>query len=138
MASNSTRKMYVNLAVREVSRSIMFFTKLGFNFNPEFTDDQSACMVINPDACVMLLSKPFFKTFTRRDLCNTSSHGEGFIALACSSRVEVHDLVNRAIQAGGRPAMDAMDRGFLYEWGFYDLDGHQWDLLWLKPTGTVM
>ena len=138
MASNSTRKMYVNFAVREVSRSIMFFTKLGFTFNPEFTDNQSACMVINPDACVMLMNESFFKTFMKRDLCNTASHGEGYIALACRSRVEVHDLVNRAIQAGGRPTMDAKDRGFLYEWVFYDLDGHQWELLWVKPTGTVM
>jgi len=138
MASNSTRKMFLNLAVREVKRSIEFFTKLGFTFNPEFTDDKAACMVVNPDACVMLLSEPFFRTFTRRDICNTGSHNESLIALACASRAEVDDMVNRAIHAGGSPAMEAMDRGFMYGWSFYDLDGHHWEVLWVKPTGSVM
>jgi uncharacterized protein len=125
MASNSNRKMFLNLAVREVKRSIAFFTKLGFTFNAEFSDDKAACMVVNPDACVMLLSEPFFKTFTTREICNTGSHSESLIALACNGRAEVDDLVNQAIQAGGSPAMEAMDRGFMYGWSFYD------------PTATI-
>ena len=101
MASNSTRKMFLNLAVREVKRSIAFFTQLGFTFNPEFTDDKAACMVVNPDTWMMLLSEPFFKAFTKREICDTGSHAESLIALAYDSRAEVDDLVNRAIQAGG-------------------------------------
>lgn len=137
MARNSTRKMFLNLAVREVNRSIAFFIQLGFTFNPEFTDDKAACMVVNPEACVMLLSEPFFQTFTKRQICNSGSHSEGLIALACNSRAEVDDLVKRAIQAGGSPAMDAVDRAFLYGWSFYDLDGHHWEALWVRPAGVV-
>jgi len=95
-------------------------------------------MVVNTDACVMLLSEPFFKTFTTREICNTDLHSESLVALACSSRAEVDDLVNRAIDAGGSPAMDAVDRGFMYGWSFYDIDGHHWEVLWVKPTETVM
>jgi predicted lactoylglutathione lyase len=137
MASSSNRKIFVNVAVREVRRSIAFFTKLGFTFNPEFTDDKAACMVVNPDACVVLLSESFFRTFTKKEICNTGSHSEGLFALSCRSRAEVNELVNRAIAAGGSPAMDAMDRGFMYGWSFYDLDGHHWEVLWVKPTGVV-
>jgi len=134
MASSSTRKMFLNLAVQDVKRSIAFFTELGFTFNPEFTDDKAACMIVNSDACVMLLSEPFFKTFTKREICNTGSHIEALIALACNSRAEVGDLVNRAIAAGGSPAMGAMDRGFMFGWSFYDLDGHHWEVLWINPA----
>jgi predicted lactoylglutathione lyase len=137
MASSSTRKVFVSLAVRELSRSMAFFGSLGFAFHPKFTDETAACMVVNPDACVMLLSEPFFKTFTRKATCNTGSHSEAFIALTCKSRVEVDRLVNLAIAAGGSYAMDAMDRGFMYGWSFYDLDGHHWEVLWIKPTGAV-
>ncbi|HMJ61994.1 MAG TPA: VOC family protein [Bryobacteraceae bacterium] len=137
MASSSNRKIFVNVAVREVKRSIAFFTKLGFTFNPEFTDDKAACMVVNPDACVVLLCESFFRTFTKKEICNTGSHSEGLFALSCRSRAEVNELVNRAIAAGGSPAMDAMDRGFLYGWSFYDLDGHHWEVLWVKPTVAV-
>jgi predicted lactoylglutathione lyase len=133
MASNSTRKMFLNLAVREVKRSITFFTKLGLTFNPEFTDEKAACMVVNPDTCVMLLSEPFFKMFTRREICNTGSQSEVLMALGCNSRAEVDELVNRAIEAGGSPAMGATDRGFMYGKSFYDLDGHQWEVLWISP-----
>jgi uncharacterized protein len=93
MARNSNQKMFLNLAVREVNRSIAFFTKLGFTFSPEFNDDNTACLVVNPDARVMLLSEPFFKTFTKREFRDTSSHGEGLIALARNSRTEVDELV---------------------------------------------
>jgi predicted lactoylglutathione lyase len=137
MASGSNRKIFVNVAVREVKRSMAFFSKLGFTFNPEFTDDKAACMVVNPDACVVLLSEPFFKTFTKREICDTGSHSEGLFALSCHSRAEVNELVKRAIAEGGSPAMDAMDRGFMYGWSFYDLDGHHWEVLWVKPTEAV-
>ena len=134
MANNSNRKIFVNLAVRDVKRSIEFFTKLGFTFNAEFTDDNAACMVVNPDAFVMLLGEPFFKTFTKREICDTGSHSEALLALSCGSRAEVDEMVKRAIEAGGSHAMDAMDRGFMYGWSFYDLDGHHWEVLWMKST----
>ena len=128
------RSIFVNLPVRDLKKSMAFFSGLGFEFNAQFTDDKAACMIISSDAFVMLLSEPFFKTFTKRELCNTATHSEGLFALSCSSRAEVDDLVKKAITAGGTHAMDPQDHGFMYAWSFYDLDGHHWEVLWMDPA----
>ena len=133
MADKSPRKIFVNLAVRDLKRLMDFFTKLGFGFDPKFTDDKAACMIISEEAYVMLLGEPFFKTFTRRELCDTTKHTEALFALSCGSRPEVDEMVNRAIAAGGKHAMDPQDHGFMYGWSFYDLDGHHWEVLWMDP-----
>ena len=133
MAANRSRKLFVNLAVRDLKRSMDFFTKLGFGFDPKFTDDKAACMIVSGEAYVMLLSEPFFKTFTRRELCDTAKHTEALFALSCGSRAEVDEMVNKAIAAGGKHAMDPQDHGFMYGWSFYDLDGHHWEVLWMDP-----
>src|SRR5262249_22122603 len=120
MANNNPRQIYVNLAVRDLNRSKEFFSKLGFQFNIHFTDDKAACMIINNDAYVILLAEPYFKTFTKREICNTGSHTEGLFALSCDSRAEVDDIVKKAIAGGGKHAMDPTDHGFMYVWSFYD------------------
>lgn len=137
MIEKHPRKIFVNLAVRDLKRSKELFAKLGFEFNPQFTDDNAACMVINQDAYVMLLAEPFFKTFTKRELCDTSARTEGLFALSCSSRDEVDLMVNTAIAAGATHAMDPMDHGFMYGWSFYDLDGHHWEVFWMDPNAVV-
>ena len=134
MATNGARKLFINVAVRELKHSMEFFAKLGFECNKKFTDDKAACMIVNEDAYVMLLSEPFFKTFTKREICNTGAHTEGLFALSCGSRAEVDELVNKAIAAGGKHAMDPVDHGFMYGRSFYDLDGHHWEVLWMNPT----
>jgi len=136
MAANATRKIFVNLAVRDLKRSMEFFSKLGFEFNPKFTDERAACMVISDDASVMLLTEPFFKTFTKREVCDTSKQTEGLFALSCASRADVDTMVRAAIAAGGKPAMDPMDHGFMYGWSFYDLDDHHWEVLWMDPKAA--
>jgi predicted lactoylglutathione lyase len=133
MATKTPRKMFVNLAVRDPKRSMEFFSGLGFEFNPQFTDDNAACMIVSEDAYVMLLAEQYFKTFTTREICDTSSHTEGLFALSCSSRAEVEDMVQRALAAGGAPAMPAQDHGFMFGWSFYDLDGHHWEVIWMNP-----
>ncbi len=133
MADNRSRKLFVNLAVRDLKKSMEFFSKLGFEFNPKFTDDKAACMIISEEAYVMLLTEPFFKTFTKRQLCDTTKQTEGLLALSCSNRAEVDEIVKRAIAGGGKPAMDPQDHGFMYGWSFYDLDGHHWEVLWMDP-----
>jgi predicted lactoylglutathione lyase len=125
--------IFVNLAVRELKRSTDFFGKLGFQFDPRFTDEKATCMIINEGACVMLLTEPFFRTFTTRGICDTSSQTEGLFAISCESRGEVDELVNKAIAAGGKHAMDPVDHGFMYGWSFYDPDGHHWEVLWMDP-----
>jgi predicted lactoylglutathione lyase len=133
MAATSPRKLFVNLAVRDLKRSMDFFRTLGFTFNAQFTDEKAACMVLSEEAFVMLLTEPFFKTFTKKEMCNTKSQTEAYFALSCSSRAEVDELVKTAIAAGGTPAMDAVDHGFMYGWSFYDPDGHHWEVLWMDP-----
>jgi predicted lactoylglutathione lyase len=130
------RKVFINLAVSDLKRSMTFFKALGFTFNPKFTDDNAACMILSEEGYVMLLARPFFKGFTKNEICDTSSKTECLIALSCESRAEVDELVNKAIAAGGKHAMDAMDHGFMYGWSFYDLDGHHWEVMWMSPEAV--
>jgi predicted lactoylglutathione lyase len=134
MPEKHSRKIFVNLAVRDLERSMGFFRALGFEFNMQFTDDKAACMIVNSEAFVMLLSEPFFRTFTRLQICDTSRQTEGLFAISCGSRAEVDEMVNKAVAAGGRHAMDSMDHGFMYGWSFYDPDGHHWEVLWMDPS----
>jgi predicted lactoylglutathione lyase len=134
MAAKSSRKLFVNLAVRDLRRSMGMFSRLGFEFDPRFTDDKAACMVVSDEAYVMLLTEPFFKTFTKKELCDTSTRTEGLFALSCGSRAEVDELVRKAIAAGGSAAMPAVDHGFMYSSSFYDLDGHHWEVLWMDEA----
>lgn len=133
MATGNPRKIFVNLSVRDLARSKEFFTRLGFGFNPKFTDDKAACMIVSEEAFVMLLREEFFKGFMKRAICDTSTHTEALFALSCSSRAEVDEMVKTALAAGGKPAMDPMDHGFMYGWSFYDLDGHHWEVMWMAP-----
>jgi uncharacterized protein len=84
----------------------------------------------------MLLAEPFFRTVTKRQPCDTTSHTEGLFAISCDSRDEVDTLVHRAIDAGGSYAMEPVDHGFMYGWSFYDLDGHHWEVLWMDPNAV--
>ncbi len=136
MAATTSRSIFVNLPVRDLKKSMTFFSGLGFEFNQQFTDERAACMVVSGDAFVMLLTEPFFKTFTRRPLCDTTTHSEGLFAFSCSSRSEVDDLMKKAIGAGGTPAMETQDHGFMYASSFYDLDGHHWEVLWMDPAAV--
>ena len=132
--NNQTRKIFVNIAVLDLKRSMEFFSKLGFEFNRQFTDDKAACMVVSDAAFVMLLTEPFFKTFTQRALCDTNTHTEGVFALSCGSRAEVDALLEKAVAAGGTPAMPRQDHGFMLSTSFYDLDGHHWEVVWMDPN----
>jgi len=131
MENSQPRKIFINLAVRDLERSKQFFSKLGFGFNPNFTDNKAASVIINADASMMLLTEPFFQSFTRHQICDTTSHTEGLFAISCGSRAEVDEVVRAAIAAGGMPAMDPQDHGFMYGWSFYDPDGHHWEVVWM-------
>jgi predicted lactoylglutathione lyase len=136
-----SRKMFVNLPVEDLDRTVDFFTKLGFSFDPRFTDENATCMLVGEDAYVMLLVQPFFKGFTKKELVDTSTHTEAIVALSAESREEVDDLADKALAAGGAPANDPQDHGFMYERSFHDPDGHLWGVFWMDPaaleTGPV-
>ncbi len=133
MQPNTSRELFVNLPVRDLQRSRAFFSELGFTFNEQFSNDKGACMIISDVACVMLLTEPFFRTFTRHAICDTQTHTEALIAFSATSREEVDSLVRRAISLGGRPAVEPLDHGVMYAWSFYDLDGHYWEAVWMDP-----
>ena len=134
MPANRTCKIFVNLPVRDLKRSIEFFTKLGFGFNPQFTDTTGTCMVLSEEAYVMLLTEARFKDFARRPLADARTSTEGIFAISANSRADVDEVVKTAIAAGGTHAADKMDHGFMYGWSFYDLDGHHWEVIWMDPA----
>jgi uncharacterized protein len=133
-ATTTGRKLFVNLAVNDLPRTKAFFSKLGFTYNPQFTNDEAACMPLSEDAFVMLLRRDRFKDFTKKEICDTSRYTEGLFAISCDSRAEVDAMVNTAIEAGGTEATDPQDHGFMFVRTFYDLDGHHWEVMWMDPA----
>jgi predicted lactoylglutathione lyase len=136
-AMTKPRKIFVNLAVQDLKRSMTFFSALGFTFNPKFTDDNAACMIVSDDAFAMLLTEPFFRQFTRRAPCDTSTQTEALVALSCESRGEVDEVAKKAVAAGGTDAMEPTDHGFMYTRSFYDPDGHHWEVFWMDPNAEA-
>jgi uncharacterized protein len=134
VTATRSRKIFVNLPVRDLKRSIDFFRKLGFEFNPQFTDESAACMVLSEEGYVMLLSEPRFKDFARKPVADARSVTGGLYALTADSRAEVDALVKAAIAAGGSPAAEPQDHGFMYFSSFYDPDGHHWEVFWMDPA----
>jgi predicted lactoylglutathione lyase len=128
------RMMFVNLPVANLDKSVAFFTALGFTFNPQFTDENATCMIVGKDAFVMLLVEPYFKTFTKRSLCDTRTHSEALIAVSCESREAVEQSLKTALAHGAKPATEGSDQGFMIVRTFYDLDGHHWEFMWMDPS----
>jgi predicted lactoylglutathione lyase len=136
MAVTRPRKIFVNLPVQNLDKSVDFFTRLGFEFNPQFTDENATCMVLSEDGYVMLLVEEFFKTFTKKDLADTTTTVEAILALSADSREDVDEFADKALAAGAQPANEPSDQGFMYGRSFYDLDGHMWEIFWMDPSTT--
>ena len=132
-----SRQMFVNLPIKNMERTQAFFTSLGFGFNPQFTNEQGACMVVSEDNnYVMLLVEPFFQGFTNKPITDATQGTEVLICLSCESREEVDDLVKKALAAGGTAPMPPQDHGFMYGHGFTDLDGHMWELMHMDMSAA--
>lgn len=127
-----TTKMFVNLPVKDLGKSVKFFTALGFKFNPQFTDENATCMIVSEESFVMLLVEKFFKTFTPKPVSDARKSTEVLICLSCNSRQEVDEMVSKAVAAGATTPNKAQDHGFMYQHGFEDLDGHLWELAWMN------
>ncbi|AHC47697.1 VOC family protein [Achromobacter xylosoxidans] len=130
------KQIFVNLPIADMAKSQAFFKSLGFSFNPQFTNDQGACMVVSDNIYVMLLVKDFFQGFTNKPVVDAKGATESLIALSCESRAEVDDLVARAKAAGGTAPRPPQDHGFMYGHGFDDLDGHIWEVFYMEPGAT--
>lgn len=135
--ATSNRELFVNLPVRNLNASMAFFAGLGFTFNPQFTDEKAACMVLSEKGYVMLLEDAFFRTFTSREICDSARATETLVAFACASRAEVDELTDKALATGGTQAAPNQDHGFMYSRAFYDIDGHHWEAIWMDPAAVA-
>jgi hypothetical protein len=125
------KQIYVNLPVKDLARSREFFASLGFEFNPQFSNDAGACMIIGENIFAMLLTESFFQSFTKKRIADARETTEVLTCLSCESREEVDALVKKALAAGGRAPNPVQDHGFMYGHGFEDLDGHVWELSYM-------
>ena len=133
-AAPTPHKLFVNIPVQNVQRSIVFFEALGFAFNPQFTDASSTCMLVGEDAYFMLLEHERFEGFSKRPTGDRSTETNALFALSVKSRSEVDEMVSKAIAAGGSPAVEPQDHGFMYGSSFRDLDGHHWEVFWMDMS----
>lgn len=131
-----SRKLFVNLPVKELDRSVRFFTALGFSFNAHFTDETATCMIVSESSFVMLLTEEKFRQFTPRQLCDTKQATEVLLCLSAESRAEVDQLVAKAVVAGGSLYKEPIDFGFMYGHSFQDPDGHQWEVMFMEPEAV--
>jgi predicted lactoylglutathione lyase len=128
------RKLFVNIPVRDLQRSIDFFETLGFTFNTQFTDATATCMLVGEDAYFMLMTAEKFRDFSKRPLGDAQKETNALFAISVSGREEVDTLVEKALAIGGSLAADPQDHGFMYVRSFYDLDGHHWEVFWMDPS----
>ena len=128
------KQIFVNLPVKDLKRSVDFFTALGFTFNPQFTDENATCMIIGENIYAMLLVESFFKTFIKKDIANASKTTEVLTALSVESREKVDEIANKALASGGSPNADPQDQGWMYIRSFQDVDGHIWELLYMDES----
>ena len=129
-------KIFVNLPVNDLQKSIGFFTKLGFTFNPQFTDETATCMIIGENIFAMLITKERFKEFTKKEICDATRSTEVLIALDAENREKVDEMVQKAVAAGGSTYADPKDYGWMYYHSFADLDGHQWELMYMDESAV--
>jgi len=129
-------KTFINLPVSDLDQAVAFFTKLGFAFNPQFTDENATSMIINDSTFAMLLVKPHFQTFTPKEIVDAKQSTEVLIAFLVESREKVDEIINAAVNAGGSSIGSSKDYGFMYSWSFQDLDGHIWEVFYMDEQAA--
>lgn len=128
------RKLFVNIAVADLDRSVDFFKKLGFEFDPRFTDETATCMLVGEDAYFMLLTEPTFRGFAKKEPSDPRTQAAAIHAITAQSKDEVDRFADKALEAGATSGGDANDLGFMYSRDFFDLDGHHWSIFWMDPS----
>jgi uncharacterized protein len=123
------KQIFVNLPIADMAKSQAFFRALGYSFDPNFTNDQGASLVLGENLYAMLLVREFFATFIDKPIADAHKSTEVLVCVSCDSREQVDSLVAKAIAAGGKAPRKPQDHGFMYAHGFEDLDGHLWELV---------
>lgn len=129
------RQIWINLPVKDLDRSVAFFTALGFGFDAKFTDDNATCLVIGDGIYAMLLVEKFFGTFTTKAIADTRATSEVILAVQLEDRAAVDTMAAKATAAGAGASGETRDLGFMYQRGFQDPDGHLWEVFWMDPAG---
>lgn len=128
--------IFVNLPVKDLNRSVEFFTKMGYTFNPQFTNEDATCMIVSESILVMLLVEPFFKNFTKKNIVNTSNDTEVIISLSVDGREHVDAMADKAIAAGAATPNDTLEMDGMYARSFEDPDGHHWEYMFMDPSAV--
>lgn len=131
-----TKQIFVNIPVKNLEASMEFFQAIGFSFDQRFTDENAGCMILGSGIYVMLLQEAFFQTFTNKNIADTSREAEAILAISADSKEEVNEIVQKALDAGGRPSNEPMDGGFMYGWSFQDIDGHLWEVMYMDENAV--
>lgn len=127
-------KIFVNLPVKDLNKTVKFFTAMGFTFNAQFTDENATCMIVSEDIFVMLLVEKYFQTFTKKPVSDATKAAEVIISLSADSKQQVDDLVDKALAAGGTVSSEPQDMGWMYQRGFQDINGHLWEIAFMDET----
>jgi len=127
-------KIFLNLPVKDLQRTITFFTQLGFSFNPKFTDDKATCLIIGENIYAMLLLEEFYKTFTEKEICDAAKSSEVLISVMVESREAVDKMIEKVVNAGGSEYMETKDYGWMYHRSFLDLDKHHWEVFFMDES----
>lgn len=129
-----TKQIFVNLAVADLPKSMDFYTALGFTNNPQFSDDSGKCMVWSDHIFVMLLTHEKFSSFTSKPIADTKSGIAGLFSLSVASVDEVHNMMNKGLQAGGIEPNEMRDYGFMQQRTIEDFDGHTWEIFYMDMS----
>ena len=127
-------QIFVNLPVKDLNKTTEFFAKLGFKFNPQFTNQNGTCMIIGENIFVMLLVEKFFKTFIKKEICDAKKSTEVLLAITAESRKKVDEMISNAVKAGGKEPREPQDHGWMYGRAFEDINGHIWEVFWMNPS----
>jgi uncharacterized protein len=131
----TSKNIFINLPVKDLDKSTNFFKELGFEFNPQFSDETTSCMIISDNIYALLMIEDTFKGFSKKETVDTSTSAEAIFCLSAVTRDQVDELVNKALSSGGKAFTDPKDHGFMYVWGFQDIDGHLWEVAYMDESG---
>lgn len=131
MVAIRAKQIFVNLPVQDLKKSVEFFTKVGFEFDANFTDESATCMIIGENIYAMFLVEERFQSFISKKISNAADTTEVIVALSVDSREQVDAIVQAALDAGAKPSNEPQDHGFMYGWSFQDLDDHLWEVSYM-------
>ena len=129
-----SKNIFINIPVKDLNKSFKFFQELGFDFNPQFSDESTASMIISDNIFALLMVEERFKGFTKKEITDTSASAEVIFCLSAENRDQVDELVKKALASGAKPYSEPQDHGFMYIWGFQDLDGHIWEIAYMDES----